>query len=68
MTESPFEPLQPEQFSRDLAARINELMADPDLRARMGKAGRKRAEEMFSWQAIAGQTHALYEQLVSAPR
>jgi glycogen synthase len=64
MTESPFEPLQPEQFSRDLAARINELMANPDLRAKMGKAGRKRAEEMFSWHAIARQTHELYRQLL----
>ena len=43
MTESPFEPLHPDQFSRDLAGRINELMADPDLREKMGKAGRKRA-------------------------
>jgi hypothetical protein len=29
MTESPFEPVNPEKFSRDLAARINEIMADP---------------------------------------
>lgn len=60
MQESPFEPLHPDQFSRDLASRINELMANPELRERFGKAGRKRAEEMFSWRAIAHQTHALY--------
>ena len=66
MTASPFEALRPEQFSRDLAARINELMADPARRARMAKAGRKRAMEKFSWSAIAAQTKSLYETLVRA--
>ncbi len=64
MTESPFEPLHPDQFSRDLAARINELMANPELREKMGKAGRQRAIEIFSWKAIAAQTYALYESLL----
>ena len=63
MGESPFEPLSPEKFARDLAARINQLIADPELCAKFGRAGRKRAEEKFSWRAIAGQTRALYEQL-----
>jgi glycogen synthase len=66
MTESPFDPVNPEAFSRDLAARINELMADPAKREAMGKAGRRRAIEMFSWRAIAAQTHALYEELIAA--
>ena len=64
MKESPFEPVHPEQFSRDLAARINQLMADPQLRDRFGKAGRKRAEEKFAWSAIARTTKKLYESLV----
>lgn len=64
MTESPFEPLHPEEFSRALASRINELMRDPALRERMGKAGRKRAEEKFSWGAIAKQTYQLYQRLI----
>ncbi len=63
MQESPFEPANPEQFARDLASRVNILMADPDLRTRMGKAGRRRAEEMFSWQSIARQTQQLYQTL-----
>jgi len=63
MKESPFEPLHPEKFSRDLAAKINQLMADSDLRKKFGKAGRKRAEEKFSWSAIAQETKALYESL-----
>ena len=64
MTESPFAPVNPDRFSRDLAARINELMADPERRARFGAAGRKRAEEKFSWAAIARQVQDLYERLV----
>jgi glycosyltransferase involved in cell wall biosynthesis len=64
MKESPFEPLHPDQFARDLAARINELMADPAKREAFGKTGRKRAVEKFSWSAIAKQVHALYESLV----
>jgi starch synthase len=64
MQESPFEPLHPEKFSRDLAARINQLMKDAPLRERFGKAGRKRAEAKFSWSAIAKETVALYESLL----
>src|SRR5687768_1180159 len=64
MTDSPFEPLDPEQYSRDLAGRINELMRDPALRARMGKAGRARAEAKFSWEAIGRETLALYERVI----
>ena len=64
MTESPFEPNDPEKFSRDLAARINQLMADPALCEKFGRAGRKRAEEKFGWPAIAQQTRELYETLL----
>ena len=63
MKESPFEPLNPEKFARDLAARINQLMADPTLREKFGKAARKRAQEKFSWSAIAQRTKTLYESL-----
>ena len=63
MKESPFEPLDPDKFSRDLAAKINQLMADPKLREKFGEAGRKRAEEKFSWSSIAEKTKALYETL-----
>lgn len=66
MSESPFEPLDPEKFSRDLAAAINELMADESRRQRMGEAGRLRAAGQFSWAAIAEKTKALYEQVIGA--
>jgi starch synthase len=63
MKESPFEATNPEKFARDLAGRVNQLMRDPQLRERFGKAARKRAEENFSWAAIAAKTKALYESL-----
>ncbi|MCE9612049.1 MAG: glycogen synthase [Chthoniobacter sp.] len=64
MSASPFEALHPEQFARDLAARINSLMADPARCAEFGQAGRRRAEEKFSWSAIAWQVRDLYSTLV----
>ena len=63
MSESPFEPTEPDQFARDLAERINQLMKNPALQEKFGRAGRKRAEEKFSWLAIAQQTQALYEKV-----
>ena len=63
MKESPFEPIAPEKFEHDLAARINDLMANPELQKKFGRAGRKRAEEKFGWSAIARQTIRLYSEL-----
>jgi starch synthase len=59
----PYEPVDPQGFSRDLAAALNRLLADPALRARMGEAGRQRVEAQFAWSAIARQTAALYASL-----
>jgi glycogen synthase len=64
MTESPFEATEPEVFAADLAAKINLLMADPELAAKMGAAGRRRAEEFFGWDAIARKTERLYAKLL----
>ena len=65
MSESPFEPLYPEKFARDLAEKINLLMHDEKLRERFGKAGRKRAEQKFSWRTIVQETRRLYQSLLS---
>jgi starch synthase len=59
-----FEPRDPEDFERNLAAAIDELMADPARREAMGKAGRDRAVEHFGWDAIARRTVELYGQVV----
>ncbi len=63
--EGTFDPGDPAQFSSDLAAAINVVGLDPELSGRMGRAGRKRAEEHFSWAAIARQTLDLYRSLLS---
>ncbi len=58
-------PLHPEKFSRDLAAKLSALLADPERARRFGEAGRRRAEEIFSWPAIADRTLSLYRELIS---
>ncbi len=63
MSESPFEPVNAEKFSRDLATHINEIMADPAKQKAFGNSGRQRAIDTFSWTSIAKQTKALYETL-----
>ena len=59
------EPSDPARFARDLAERVNELLADPERAARFGRAGRERVVEHFSWSAIAAETVALYERLLA---
>jgi glycosyltransferase involved in cell wall biosynthesis len=66
--EGSFEPTDPGKFAQDLAQRINQLMKDKQLRQKFGKAGRKRAEEHFSWASIAQRTKALYEKLIRNSR
>lgn len=63
LEEETFEPTDPQQYSRDLASAINTVGLDPDLREKFGQNGRKRAEEHFSWTAIARKTLDLYQSL-----
>jgi starch synthase len=58
----------PERFQADLAAGVERLLADPDGARRMGEAGRRRVLEHFSWSAIARQTVALYERVISGEK
>lgn len=62
-TESPFEAIHPEVFAHDLANGINTLMRDPDRCAEMGRAGRERVLEKFSWAEIARETLDLYRKI-----
>ena len=59
-------PRDPAGFAAAIAERVNILLRDPDLARRMGKAGRRRAMERFSWTAIADRTVELYRSLVPA--
>jgi starch synthase len=63
--EGTFDPVDPAQFSADLAAAINRVGLDPSLRERFGREGRRHVEAHFSWAAIAQQTVELYRSLVS---
>ena len=49
----------------DLAARIDELIADEPRRVAMGKAGRQRAVDNFGWASIARKTVDLYRTLIT---
>jgi glycosyltransferase involved in cell wall biosynthesis len=51
-----------------LAEKINALLDDPEKRARMGRAGRKRAEEEFDWKLIAARTKEVYEDVLKERR
>ncbi|HHT41457.1 MAG TPA: glycogen synthase [Actinomyces sp.] len=59
-------PLNPEQFHADLAERLTKLLENPELAAKMGKAGRKRAEEHFSWTTIGERTVDFYKQILNS--
>jgi starch synthase len=61
---APFEPVNPDVFSRDLAAAINKVLDNPELAESMAAAGQQRAREVFSWSSIAQQTKKLYDSLV----
>ncbi|HEY4268285.1 MAG TPA: glycogen synthase [Galbitalea sp.] len=56
-------PLDPDRFVADLAATLIEVLSDPDAAARMGAAGRERAQNLFSWERIAARTNEIYAAL-----
>jgi starch synthase len=60
------DPVDAARFARDIAERVNELVADPARAKRMGEAGRARAIECFAWSAIASETAELYRGLLGA--
>jgi starch synthase len=59
--------LVPPSDPRALAEAVNRLLADPSLAAAMGRAGRQRVEQHFTWTSVAERTLAVYEHLLSEP-
>ena len=57
-------PIQPDRFVDDLAKAINTVLADPGRAAELGKAGRQRAIDHFSWAAIADRTMEVYRSVL----
>jgi glycosyltransferase involved in cell wall biosynthesis len=58
-----FEPKDPEQFSRDLAAAINNLLRSPGKMRTMGFKSREHVKIHFSWESVARQTLEFYKKL-----
>jgi glycogen synthase len=56
--------LVPPEDPDKLAAAISKVLDDPQLAARMGKAGRARVLDQFTWDRIAEKTISMYETLV----
>jgi glycosyltransferase involved in cell wall biosynthesis len=48
----------------DLAAKVNELLADDDRRREMGRVGQQRVAEKFEWRALTGEIARLCEEYV----
>ncbi len=57
-------PTDPERYVADLAAAINDLLADPERTAAYGRAGRERVEAKFTWERISQQTQQLYREIL----
>ena len=57
-------PTDPERFVADLADVLNEVVTDPARARQMGTAGRRRAEQHFSWAAIAERTIDVYRSVL----
>jgi glycosyltransferase involved in cell wall biosynthesis len=49
----------------ELEAALASLLDDPERRERMGAAGRRRVEELFSWRAVAAAVAAAYEHVIA---
>ncbi|PVG82904.1 glycosyl transferase family 1 [Nocardioides gansuensis] len=48
----------------ELELRLAALLDDPERRERMGRAGRRRVDELFSWRAVAEATAAAYQETI----
>jgi len=60
-----FNPKNPNDFQKELASKINLLLEDEDLAHKMGKEGRQRVLEKFSWESIAKTTYNYYENVIN---
>jgi starch synthase len=61
LTDGSGTPLDESRFVADLADAMIALLEDPARAAALGRAGRQRAVEHFSWSAIADRTLAVYQ-------
>ncbi len=59
-------PRDPDAFAVQMAGALNSLLGDPTRAASLGQAGRARAIELFSWEAIAERTMGVYRRVLQA--
>ena len=59
-----FNPSNPKAFQKDFADKVNILLEDEVLANGMGRAGRERVLEKFSWESIARTTYKYYEEVI----
>ena len=58
---NPYDPL-------DIARYVVDILKKPDLAAMMGKNGRNRVEEQFTWDLVSDKTLAVYQELVDSKK
>ena len=56
-------PLDPDAYVAAFADALTAVLTDPDRAAAMGRAGRERARDAFSWGAIAERTVEVYDEV-----
>ncbi|MGH7392636.1 MAG: glycogen synthase [Candidatus Rokuibacteriota bacterium] len=57
--------LVPPSRPEELAAALARMLADPDRARTMGRAGRRRVEEHFSWASVAERTERVYAEAIA---
>ncbi|MGD7732710.1 glycogen synthase [Propionibacteriaceae bacterium G57] len=62
------DPAYVQDFEARFAAKVNELTRDPARAAEMGRAGRQRCIDEFSWDKIARETVSVYEAAIERHR
>ena len=60
-----FNPRNPDEFHKEFASKVNKLLEDEALAIKMGKAGREKVLEKFSWESIAKTTYNYYQEVIS---
>jgi starch synthase len=61
----PYDAADPAAFETALGDALGQLVDDPDRAARMGEAGRRRAEEEFGWPTVARRTLEVYRSVLA---
>lgn len=60
-----FNPKNPERYQKEFAQKVNHLLDNEELADKMGKAGRERVLDKFSWESIAKTTFNYYAEVIS---